>query len=316
MSINTEFAFTPLENGLDFILRALEYLGNNPTKRDLKYAVLHLHSGIELILKERLRREHWSLVFEKPEEADEEKYIAGDFFSVRWKTCLKRLEIYLENEITNDQLTRLEELKNKRNRIEHFGIVDSEQAIKSVAVFVIEFAIDFISNELGQMDEQENELMKEIQKNLSLFQDFVINRMKNVEFELRSYGVNVLTCPRCIQDTLCIEKGAKCLFCGYQQYEIDSAIEEYVNVIFGIDWHTIAEGGEWPQFRCPACEMDALLDLSHLGNIHSPDFICFDCGEAWDGRTLEFCSNCGQPKYRDDLAVCEECFRWVVNKDE
>jgi hypothetical protein len=73
MSDEHEITFTPLENGLDFILRALEYLADDPTKRDLKYAVLHLHSGVELILKERLRREHWSLVFEKPEEASKEK---------------------------------------------------------------------------------------------------------------------------------------------------------------------------------------------------------------------------------------------------
>jgi len=65
--------FTPLENGLDFILRALEYLADDPPKRDQKYAVLRLHSGVELILKEHLRREHWSLVFEKPEEASKKK---------------------------------------------------------------------------------------------------------------------------------------------------------------------------------------------------------------------------------------------------
>jgi len=96
--------FTPLENGLDFILRALGYLADDPTtKQDLKYAVLHSHSGVELILKERLRREHWSLVFEKPEEASKEKYESGKFISVQWKTCLNRLHEICEVEIDEAQ---------------------------------------------------------------------------------------------------------------------------------------------------------------------------------------------------------------------
>ena len=49
--------FTLLENGLDFIWSAVEHLGTDLSKRSLKYAVLNLAAGIELILKERLRRE-------------------------------------------------------------------------------------------------------------------------------------------------------------------------------------------------------------------------------------------------------------------
>jgi len=33
---------------------------------DAKYAVLHLAAGVELLLKEQLRREHWALLFSKP----------------------------------------------------------------------------------------------------------------------------------------------------------------------------------------------------------------------------------------------------------
>ena len=58
--------FTLLENGLDFIWSAVEHLGVASTKRDLKYATLHLVSGIELVLKERVRREDWSLLFPDP----------------------------------------------------------------------------------------------------------------------------------------------------------------------------------------------------------------------------------------------------------
>ena len=60
-------SFSLLENGLDFVLSAVEHLGGNPSKRELKYAVLHLYSGAVLILKERLLREDWKLLFANPE---------------------------------------------------------------------------------------------------------------------------------------------------------------------------------------------------------------------------------------------------------
>jgi hypothetical protein len=60
-----------LENGLDFVLSALEHVGSKPDRRQLKYAVLHLYAGVALVLKERLRQEDWRLLFEKQEKADE-----------------------------------------------------------------------------------------------------------------------------------------------------------------------------------------------------------------------------------------------------
>jgi len=77
MKYQENVEFTLLGNGLDFIWSALEHLSGNPGKRELKYAVLHLCSGIELVLKERLQREHWSLIFEKLDSANQKDYEAG-----------------------------------------------------------------------------------------------------------------------------------------------------------------------------------------------------------------------------------------------
>lgn len=56
-----DLAFDLLENGLDFVVEALERLTKRSVQdRDLKYGVLHLGAGIELVLKERLRLAHWA----------------------------------------------------------------------------------------------------------------------------------------------------------------------------------------------------------------------------------------------------------------
>src|SRR5665647_2777823 len=61
-NINIEFDL--LENGLDFIENSLIAILSTDEPQKLKYAILHISAGIELILKEILRLEHWSLLFE------------------------------------------------------------------------------------------------------------------------------------------------------------------------------------------------------------------------------------------------------------
>jgi hypothetical protein len=40
--------FPPVENGLDYLQSAAEHLRDEPMSRDLKYAVLSLHSAVEV----------------------------------------------------------------------------------------------------------------------------------------------------------------------------------------------------------------------------------------------------------------------------
>jgi hypothetical protein len=108
-----DLQFELLENGLDFIASGLNYIVRATTKGDLKYGVLHLASGIELVLKERRRQEDWSLVFKDIDDADEERYKAGDFRSVDHQECLKRLEEECGIEISRENKGKLSALITK-----------------------------------------------------------------------------------------------------------------------------------------------------------------------------------------------------------
>jgi len=79
-------------------------------KRHLKYALIHLCSGIELVLKERLRQEDWKLVFADQDKATEEAYKSGEFFSVDFKGLQDRLEENCGIDLTPEQKADLKEL--------------------------------------------------------------------------------------------------------------------------------------------------------------------------------------------------------------
>lgn len=315
--VDEPISYTLLENGLDFILSAIEHLSETPNKRELKYAILHLHSGIELILKERLRREHWSLVFEKVEEAKKEKYTNGDFMSVQWRTCLGRLKGICEVDISEVALRTLEELKKKRNRLEHFNIVDSEIALKSATVPVITFALQFINDVLGEdtLTEEELQSYNKIRQGLGDFELFVADRWKGIEDELKQFGNLVVTCPRCFQDAMAVDDGATCYFCGFHIDELDKTIQEFVNNVLDVNWRDIASGDEWPVYRCPSCEDETLILIRDNYGTDKPAFLCFRCGASWEN--LSSCMTCGN--YFDDtegIGICDDCIQYKVNKND
>lgn len=309
--------YTLLENGLDFILSAVDFLSGEPDKRDLKYAVLHLHSGIELILKECLRREHWSLVFEKTDEAKKERYESGDFVSVTWKTCLTRLNGICGIDISGDIHT-LEELKKKRNRLEHFNIIDTAVALKSATIPVLKFAIKFIDEDLGlvTLSEIDRRIYDGIRLGLANFTEFVNHRMQEIEKELHDFAGSIVTCPRCLQETLAIESGATCQFCGYHSDSPEKVASEFIEKVLDINWHDIARGEEPPRMVCPDCRNETLIYLRDNIGAGKPVYVCFDCGLNWE--ELYFCGDCGRPYEANegDLGFCDDCYQYRIEKDD
>ena len=124
-----------LENGLDFVRSSLDHLtaaqaarDNQNQKRYLKYALIHLCSGIGLVLKERLKQEGWQLLFQDLNKAAEKTYESGDFKSVDFLTLQERLENESLVQFTSAQKAELKSFRSRRNRVEHFnvGIGDDE----------------------------------------------------------------------------------------------------------------------------------------------------------------------------------------------
>ena len=128
---------TLLSNALDFVASAGEYINSRADteveeKRHVKYAVLHLVGGVELLLMERLRREDWSLIFDNPDEATEDKLASGDFQSLRWKSLVERLEEVTKKTLPRDTRALLESLRRIRHRFQHFEYNSSLETAQSL----------------------------------------------------------------------------------------------------------------------------------------------------------------------------------------
>lgn len=319
---SADLSFGLLENGLDFIASGLRYIARGETKSDLKYGVLHLASGIELVLKERLRQEDWRQVFSKPDNADERRYKAGDFRSVDQQECLDRLKEHCGIELTDSQQEKLRAFRLRRNRLEHFAIVDSQRAIESLAAQALGILLDFIGEAFDESELLEGEdLLLEIRTRLGEFKGFTQDRLDEIAPELERWRKGhggVIYCPCCLQNSLKADVSVECLFCGYRTNGEDAA-DFYIANHLGVTQLTaMKEGEDYPRHRCPECDNEALVDLGSTGNAApSTQFVCFSCGMEREEGELEICPFCQAAEDRDSMTPwgCMECGRAYMSRE-
>lgn len=151
------------ENANDFISRSIDAYN----KKDYKAALIDLWSGILLILKYWIFIRHPSMIYSKWEKVvkyDNGRLVFSPFVSdgsyqtVDYNEIKDRFK-FLGNDTSllfeYDKI--LDDIRKKRNRIEHFVHDIGEKEITSVFVKVLPFINDFIDQEL---DEKVNKFLK------------------------------------------------------------------------------------------------------------------------------------------------------------
>lgn len=294
-----------LENALDYVLNAangLKEMGSDNTL--LKYAIIHLWSGVELLLKKRLFDEHWSLIFRDVNKAKRAALESGDFISVYFDDTLLRLRDICNLNLDNHKEI-LNNLRKERNKLEHYEIRLSRDAAISKLVEVSSFIFDFCSSHLSFDEEPLAQHVFDRIKSIILFhEEFINSRLNEInpilrENEQKYYGV-VVKCPECFQNTMLIsdneESPARCYFCN-SSLPCKVAMQSWLST-----WNT-----EGP-FRCLECGDESLCR-------DATKWICFCCGRKWDFDELDRCADCetGVFSLPSNYNLCELCFSTVYD---
>lgn len=291
------FQSDPIESGLELILRGLEYLTDNPNPRRRKHAILDLAAGVEALIRERLRQEHWSLVFDDPAKASKEAYEEGTFPAVRLDDGLDRLQGICGLDVPLRWAWGLASLARRRSRLEGRGLVEATPVLMTVAVAVVTPFVDSVPP--GRLNGSLSALLEAIRNRLATLEGRISEAVRRIAEKRPSE--TLLACPNCRQDsTLVVEDGPQCLYCGYSGRP-EQVADEYGRDLF--------PGEDRAPYHCPACERNALLDVGAPDE--DPWYKCFACGHAWGVDDLAFCSWCGQPfeppDSDPDEDLCEKC---------
>jgi hypothetical protein len=317
-SLGVNFKWDLLENALDFIAEALDRMSaKENTKADLKYALLHMSSGVELLFKEALRRKHWSLIFRDPDTASIGALESGDFKSVDFEASLKRLRNAAQLGISDPKQEVLRSVREKRNRLEHFGIIDSTEAVRASSACLTSIVVDFIWEHLRPegWDEPCKTYLRHITQRLSEFSEFMRQRLKDIQASLqaaRGEGL-VILCSACLcgEETLVLGDPTHCLFCRDEASPEDAA-DLWIRHALGITHYDVEkEGGEYPLHDCPECGRETLVDTRDIGETFGKErYVCFACGETYKEGRMRRCDTCGtlyRVRRDDDGGTCATC---------
>jgi len=317
--------YTVLENGLDFVLMATNNLmiinensqDDEANKRLMKYALLHLSSGIELIFKHRLLQEHWTYVFADMNKAKKETLQSGEFKSADNETIIERLKNFCDIELTSEETKDLRNLRNRRNKAEHFNFREPILSIKSSIHKNISILIRVIAEHynLDEFTDGENELFSQIKTLLRQSQEHYNDAIIIAQKEIKQMGMekNVTICPECEEDFLLRDDGVKCIFCSYDATG-EEAARDYIHNVLGIsEYETVKDGGEFPQYDCPECDNESLVYDTDNNRV-----ICFSCDYEDDMSKVSFCGDCGRLfiDTEDGIGICYTCADIRFHKDE
>lgn len=146
-SNQSNITFELIENAVDSVSHAIELMAwkdiSNERSR-LKQAILSVAHGVELLLKERLRRVHPSLVWENVDH-----YPRLDARTVGIEKAIHRLSSIGAVPIAESDVTLIRSLRNTRNAIEHFSWQTTREEASLIIGQALSFAVDFALQELG-----------------------------------------------------------------------------------------------------------------------------------------------------------------------
>lgn len=272
-----ELHFPPVRNGADYLVSVVDHLTkDNVGPRDLKYAVLHLQAAVEVLLKERLHREHWTLVFSDPGQANIRRFHEGDFESCTTKQAVQRLRSIVGCDITDDDRSALNALAADRNALQHYGLTQNAHAVEARAGRVLDFLYRFIHTELinptiGTEDERLSVELNLVSKGVRSIDAFVKQRMRRLRGDLKGHESRTIDCPSCGQTALVLAVSQlqhRCFFCERTYHRAE------------IMRFNLTRGDREFRRECPRCHDHALIDGIRVASETAPAPVCFTCNCA------------------------------------
>lgn len=330
-------------NALAFLQRSFrQTIDANDDIQQLSFAVVDLAVSIEVLLKARLAREHWTLVLDHPDNGapDRSALIAGTAKTVTPGQAVDRLVRLVNVPLGNlkgDKRSRayqIHKVTSLRNRAAHFTLASMEPlSVRARLGAGLQFVLWFLETEFAESPAKADvdALIDDIGTELGSIEELVKQRLRELRPQLDTADACV-TCPRCSQPTLMLQGShvsePACPFCrSITSNDIGPNLaDEYVTTVLDLSSHAVVTGGgEWPVYDCPECYAEALV--AGIEQVHPLPveaeadnggevayWGCFSCGLARPSTELDFCGHCGR-LIEADHGLCADCMHALITGD-
>ncbi len=250
-----QLTLTLQENAESFLKEALtKALLAESAQSEWKFAIFNLVQAIELVLKEKLRREHPLLVFANVENPK---------ISVSLQNALVRLARIESIKLTEIDVKNIHLANAIRNEITHHTVDISLEQIKIVFSKLLGFIIEFCRKQLDM--EISTSMPDELWKEAVSVEAYASELYNRATKQLAEEGIGknkLITCIKCWYDTYVdIHNIYRCYLCGFaeptticQECGLGMFESEGQKVYYG-KWisHGEKEPKDWYPHLCNEC---------------------------------------------------------------
>jgi len=268
-----------VKNAIDFVDSSLDDLGKRP-----KNSIVDFYTSIELFLKARLMKEHWTLILTKPESADIDSFQVGDFNSVFLSDSVKRLEHIMKEKIDDQTISKFRSLGEHRNQIVHFahtGYSDLSKA--SVVVEQWEswhYLHQLLTVKWKDIFNPYSTEIERIHARIMKEKEFLDARFKALKGSI----------------DIEIKKGRKIVFCNHCEKKAGVGSKENT-------WGT--------DYTCLVCGRDGVAIKSTTDTLP-----CYSCGQEYEffNKFIKNCPHCAAPVETEKFI--DECAKRYTEGDD
>lgn len=298
------------ESAFEFLERAIGEFNTSP-----KFSTIHFATAVELFIKARLIREHWSLVLENPDKAHRKQFTEGVARTVNPGTAIGRLRNLVGLSITQEAEEAFKQIAEHRNRMVHFVHETGRTELDAKAVTAV--AIEQCRGWLHLhrlLAEWQGEFawspgrLERTQRLMAGHREFLSVRFDALSGEIaeaKQAGTRFRRCDVCAYEAAAITAhspmvaAVKCLVCSTR----DTLIAvECPNDECGLE---VELTGHWGTGQsCPQCQ--ELIGPDELRNALETSPVDPSHGESKTNCAL--CTSLGSVVTHENIFVCTECF--------
>lgn len=292
-----------------------------------KFSTVHFAIAIELFLKARLMREHWSLLLDKPDQGDKAKFFRGEAITVKPEQTVDRLKDLAGVPLPQHARETFKAIAAHRNKMVHFVHSAEAAGAHAAAQIVAEqckgwLELKNLLDNWPEFDGFRGRILavgRKMEKHRT-YLDAKFASMQNIFDEHRREGGLISNCPSCRFTSVLLSASVgsittgKCAVCSYYGSEISV---KCTNVDCGSIISFNAYEGSPKQ--CPSCEVcideEFLKDALYTGQpitydnyFDALDINCPQCSGYHTGvehHSIYVCIQCFDVS--DDMGVCEYC---------
>jgi hypothetical protein len=213
-------------NAIDFVLGAIDQVRSQP-----KYSIINFYAAVELFLKARLLREHWSLVVNK--EPDLTRFESGDFQSVTFEEACIRLAKIVGSPVPDPARKAFDAVRKHRNRMVHFFHQAKDSTIETVVAEQLRawyYLNELLTVQWSAVFEAYKDQLGEIERKLQDHRAYLTAKFEGLSETIaqrKKQGINFANCPSCgfdaaeVHEVLGALSRNDCLVCGVKTDSFD-----------------------------------------------------------------------------------------------